>query len=145
MTKILLSTGGTGGHIFPILGLYSKLRKIEEIKDIKIITDERAKKFIKSENIKIGKIIPNAWFKGITIVINGIDIKVIDPPKPDFAIPYKIIAGTTVKKNNKFISIYSMNLIVLILKDLWVLEELFLFQFFVSLNLTKPSVVFSFL
>ena len=57
---------------------------------------------IKSENIKIGKIIPNAWFKGITIVINGIDIKVIDPPKPDFAIPYKIIAGTTVKKNSKF-------------------------------------------
>ncbi len=55
MTKILLSTGGTGGHIFPILGLYSKLRKIEEIKDIKIITDERAKKFIKVENIKIIK------------------------------------------------------------------------------------------
>ena len=60
---------------------------------------------MKSENIKIGRIIPKAWFKGITMVINGIEIKVMDPPKPDFAIPYKIIAGTTVKKNNKFISI----------------------------------------
>jgi len=29
----------------------------------------------------------------------------MEPPKPDFAIPYKIMAGITVKKNNKFISI----------------------------------------
>ena len=29
----------------------------------------------------------------------------------------KIMAGTTVKKNNKFISIYLMILIILILKD----------------------------
>ena len=72
---------------------------------------------MKSENIKIGRIIPSAWLKGITIVISGIEIKVIDPPKPDFAMPYKIIAGITVKKNNKFISIYLMNLIVLILMD----------------------------
>ena len=40
----------------------------------------------------------------MTIVISGIEIKVIDPPKPDFAIPYSNIAGTIVKKNNKFIS-----------------------------------------
>jgi hypothetical protein len=33
------------------------------------------------------------------------EIKSIDPPKPDLAIPNKRIAGTTVKKNNKFISI----------------------------------------
>ena len=30
---------------------------------------------------------------------------VIDPPKPDLAIPYNTIAGTTLTKNNKFISI----------------------------------------
>jgi len=53
MTKILLSTGGTGGHIFPILSLYSKLKNIKEIEDIKIMTDDRAKKFISSEDIKI--------------------------------------------------------------------------------------------
>ena len=57
------------------------------------------------------------FWLGENLRANGIDINVIDPPKPDFAIPYKIIAGTTVKKNNKFISIYSVNLIVLILKD----------------------------
>ena len=27
----------------------------------------------------------------------------MEPPRPDFAIPYKIMAGTTVKKNSKFI------------------------------------------
>ena len=71
---------------------------------------------MKSENIKIGKIIPKAWFNGITIVIKGTEIKVMEPPRPDFAIPYKIMAGTTVKKNKKFISIYLMILIISILK-----------------------------
>ena len=61
---------------------------------------------IKSENIKIGKIIPNAVVKGIAIVIKGIEIRAMDPPSPDFAIPNKTIAGTTVKKNIKSISIY---------------------------------------
>ena len=69
----------------------------------------------------------------MTIVIKGTEIKVMDPPRPDFAIPYKIMAGTTVKKNNKFISIYLMSLIILILEGLLVLEVLFLFQFFVLL------------
>tara|TARA_B100000963_G_scaffold208216_1_gene181339 strand:+ start:5115 stop:6218 length:1104 start_codon:yes stop_codon:yes gene_type:complete len=55
MTKVLLSTGGTGGHIFPILSLYSRLKKIREIEDIKIMTDERAKQFIESNDIKIIK------------------------------------------------------------------------------------------
>tara|TARA_Y100001935_G_C16908420_1_gene315055 strand:- start:344 stop:538 length:195 start_codon:yes stop_codon:yes gene_type:complete len=61
---------------------------------------------IKSENIKIGKIIPRACVNGIAIVINGIEINAIDPPKPDFAMPNNRIAGKIVKKNNKFISIY---------------------------------------
>ena len=46
-----------------------------------------------SEKIKIGRIIANACCNGITTVINGTDINDIEPPKPDFAIPYKIIAG----------------------------------------------------
>tara|TARA_B100000035_G_scaffold8816_1_gene7539 strand:+ start:1038 stop:2141 length:1104 start_codon:yes stop_codon:yes gene_type:complete len=53
MTKILLSTGGTGGHIFPILGLYTKLKKLKEIEDIKIMTDERAKNFLNIDDIVI--------------------------------------------------------------------------------------------
>ena len=58
-----------------------------------------------SEKIKIGRIIANACCKDITTVINGTDISEIEPPKPDFAIPYKIIAGTTLTKKRKFISI----------------------------------------
>ena len=55
MTKILLSTGGTGGHIFPILSLYKKLNKMKEIEDIKIMTDERAKIFLNTADIVIIK------------------------------------------------------------------------------------------
>ncbi len=62
-----------------------------------------------SENIKIGKIIASACCSGITIVIKGTEISDIEPPKPDFAIPYKIMAGATVKKNNKFNSINILN------------------------------------
>ena len=40
-----------------------------------------------SDKINIGKTIANACPKGITIVINGIEIKVMDPPRPDLAIP----------------------------------------------------------
>ena len=56
------------------------------------------------------------------MVIKGIEISAIDPPKPDLAIPNKIIAGTTVKKNKRFISIYLLNSVVLTLEDLKVLE-----------------------
>ena len=72
---------------------------------------------IKSENINIGSIIPRAAVKGIEIVIKGIEISAIDPPKPDLAIPNKIIAGTAVKKNKRFISIGLANLVILILED----------------------------
>ena len=60
---------------------------------------------IMSENIKIGKIIAKAWLKGITNVIKGTEISDMDPPKPDLAIPYNIIAGTTAKRKSKFNSI----------------------------------------
>ena len=53
MAKILLSTGGTGGHIFPIYSLYTKLKKMKEIEDIKIMTDERAKNFLSVDDIMI--------------------------------------------------------------------------------------------
>ena len=66
-----------------------------------------------SERIRIGKIIANACCNGITTVINGTDINDIEPPKPDFAMPYRIIAGTTLKRKRKFISIK-----ILIYKDI---------------------------
>ena len=59
---------------------------------------------MKSEKINIGKRIARAWFNGIIKVIRGMDINETDPPSPDFAMPNKIIAGTTVNRNSRFIS-----------------------------------------
>ena len=59
---------------------------------------------IKSEHISIGRRIAKAWFNGIIKVIKGMDTNDTDPPNPDFAIPNKITAGTTVNKNNRLIS-----------------------------------------
>ena len=59
-----------------------------------------------------------------------LEINDIDPPNPDLAMPYNTIAGTTVKKNNKFISIYLMNLIILNPMDLSVFVALSLYLFF---------------
>ena len=49
MKKILICTGGTGGHIFPALSLAEHL-KINFHVDL--ITDYRAKRFINSTNSK---------------------------------------------------------------------------------------------
>jgi len=76
-----------------------------------------------SEKIKIGRMIAKAWLKGITSVIKGTEIKDIEPPRPDFAIPYNTIAGTTVRRKNKFISILQLISLILNLKDLLVLVE----------------------
>lgn len=54
MNKILLTTGGTGGHIFPMLSLSTELKKVNN-NNIKIITDQRAIKYINSDDIIIIK------------------------------------------------------------------------------------------
>ena len=59
---------------------------------------------MKSEKISIGKRIAKAWFNGIIKVIKGMDINDTDPPSPDFAIPNRTIAGTTVNRNKGLIS-----------------------------------------
>jgi len=59
---------------------------------------------MKSEKINNGRRIAKAWFNGIINVIRGMDINDTDPPSPDFAMPNKIIAGTTVNKNSRLIS-----------------------------------------
>ena len=43
MKKIILCTGGTGGHIFPMIALYEELKKNYKVK---IITDNRAIKYL---------------------------------------------------------------------------------------------------
>ena len=49
MKKILICTGGTGGHIFPALSLAEHLKKNFHVD---IITDYRAKRFINNINLK---------------------------------------------------------------------------------------------
>ena len=43
MKKIILCTGGTGGHIFPMIALYEELKKNH---NVKIVTDQRAMKYL---------------------------------------------------------------------------------------------------
>ena len=43
MKKIILCTGGTGGHIFPMIALYEELKKNYQVK---ILTDQRALKYL---------------------------------------------------------------------------------------------------
>jgi len=50
MKKILICTGGTGGHIFPAISLAQYLEKKNFYVDL--ITDYRAKKFINNINLK---------------------------------------------------------------------------------------------
>jgi UDP-N-acetylglucosamine--N-acetylmuramyl-(pentapeptide) pyrophosphoryl-undecaprenol N-acetylglucosamine transferase len=50
MKKILICTGGTGGHIFPAISLAEYLEKKNF--NVDFITDYRAKKFIKNINLK---------------------------------------------------------------------------------------------
>ena len=53
MKKILISTGGTGGHVIPSLSLYDHLNKLF---DVTIISDSRGSKFIDESCYKFNKI-----------------------------------------------------------------------------------------
>ena len=50
MKKILICTGGTGGHIFPAISLAQYLEKKNF--NVDVVTDYRAKKFINKISIK---------------------------------------------------------------------------------------------
>ena len=43
MKKILIATGGSGGHVIPALNLFDHLKNLH---NILLVTDERGKKFI---------------------------------------------------------------------------------------------------
>ena len=45
--KIILSTGGTGGHVFPMMGLYDYL--VSKNYDVAFVSDQRAKKYFSEE------------------------------------------------------------------------------------------------
>ena len=54
--KILIATGGTGGHVFPAYSLAKNL--IKNNYDIEIVTDERGFKFLKK-------------YKDLNLIINS--------------------------------------------------------------------------
>ena len=50
MTKILISTGGSGGHVIPAINLYNHLKNEYEVK---LYSDVRGAKYIPKENEKV--------------------------------------------------------------------------------------------
>lgn len=62
MKKILISTGGTGGHVIPGLNFFDHLSKDF---DVKIVTDNRGKKFINTKKYKFETIKINQLSKNI--------------------------------------------------------------------------------
>ena len=60
MKKILITTGGSGGHVIPSLSIYDSLK---ENFDVHIVTDLRGSKYI-NNNYKFTLIdVPNIFFK----------------------------------------------------------------------------------
>jgi UDP-N-acetylglucosamine--N-acetylmuramyl-(pentapeptide) pyrophosphoryl-undecaprenol N-acetylglucosamine transferase len=62
INKIIIATGGTGGHVFPAYSLAKHL--IEKKNEVEIISDERGIKYLKNfRDIKITKIISTTLFR----------------------------------------------------------------------------------
>ena len=60
--KIIIATGGTGGHVFPAYSLANYL--IKNNYDVKLTTDSRGYNYLKSyENIKLIKIYSSPLIK----------------------------------------------------------------------------------
>ena len=61
MKKIIITTGGSGGHVIPALSIYDHLK--ENFK-VEIVTDNRGKRFINKNNYKLSLIdVPNLFSK----------------------------------------------------------------------------------
>ena len=67
MKKILISTGGTGGHVIPALNLYEHL-KIDF--DIKLYTDLRGAKYIPKNINKVVFDVKNIPEKSKIVIYN---------------------------------------------------------------------------
>ena len=76
--KVLIATGGTGGHVFPAYSLAKHLIKNQSSVDI--VTDKRGFKFLKNyQDIKL-KVISSATIftkNPITMIVSLIKIKLI--------------------------------------------------------------------
>ena len=59
--KIIIATGGTGGHVFPAVSL---AKNLEKNYDVKLTTDKRGYNFIKDyENLNIVQIFSTPLIK----------------------------------------------------------------------------------
>ena len=65
--KIILSTGGTGGHVFPMMGLYDYL--VLKNYDVAFVSDQRAKKYF-SEEMKLKITIFNIKTNFFIVLVN---------------------------------------------------------------------------
>ena len=68
--KVILSTGGTGGHIFPMIALYDYL--VSKNYDVSFVTDQRGKKYFTDDTkqkIKIFNINSPSNQKGLFKII----------------------------------------------------------------------------
>ena len=71
MEKILIATGGSGGHVIPSLSIYDHLKDYFEIT---LVTDERGLKFINKNNYKFTLIdVPNLFSKLYFTALNTIN------------------------------------------------------------------------
>ena len=95
MKKIILCTGGTGGHIFPMIALYEELKKNHKVK---IITDNRATKYLdKVDDLTIIPAESPYRKKGIIHLIKSIFIIFISMIKSFFIITFfrpNIVVGS---------------------------------------------------
>ncbi len=68
MKKILISTGGSGGHVFPAIAFFQHLKNDFEIK---FVTDIRGSKFLEKNDINYKIInVVNIFFKIYLLPIN---------------------------------------------------------------------------
>jgi len=68
MKKILIVTGGTGGHVIPSLSIYDHLKEHFEIT---IVTDQRGTKYINKSNYKYNLIeVPNLFSRPYLLPLN---------------------------------------------------------------------------
>lgn len=104
--KIIITTGGTGGHIFPAFSIASRLKK--EF-DVLIIGDENLSKFVNQIEVEY-KIVPTAKTKSIGSIFNifkGIikSILILKKEKPDLVMGFGSYATFPVLVASKILKI----------------------------------------
>ena len=79
LNKVLIATGGTGGHIFPAYSLAKHL--VEKKINVEIVSDERGIRYLKrANNIKISKINTSSFYnknflqKFISLIIIALSV-----------------------------------------------------------------------